>query len=176
MNYLEAFGDDGGGLEAFDRTEAAPEFAPVPPGTYIAKLVKGEFTTTKAGADAYRVRWELEGEHAGRSVIRTWTFSAKALPYTKRDLAPLGLDTRAKLLSPFPPPGKTIVCKLTVALQRGDDGTERNDVKKIEVLRVDDSPAAAFMVPEERGEGGNAAPPPSGKLFSDHDPNGAIRR
>ena len=43
--------------------------------------------------------------------------------------------------------------RLTVALQRGDDGIERNDIKKIDLVRVDESPAAAFMLPGQ-GEGG----------------------
>ncbi len=86
-------------------------------------------------------------------MIRTWTFGTKALPYTKRDLAPFGLTTSAKLLSPFPEAGKEYLVRLVVALQRGDDGIERNDVKKIDVLRVVDSPAAAFLLPPD--EGGN---------------------
>lgn len=87
--------------------------------------------------------------------MRTWTFGAKALPYTKRDLSPFGLSTSAQLLSPFPPAGKEYLVRLVVALQRGDDGIERNDVKKIDVLRVVDSPVAAFMLGEQ-GEGGRS--------------------
>jgi hypothetical protein len=43
--------------------------------------------------------------------------------------------------------------RLVVALQRGDDGIELNDVKRIDLLRVDESPAAEFMLPPP-GEGG----------------------
>jgi hypothetical protein len=43
--------------------------------------------------------------------------------------------------------------KLVVALQTGNDGIQRNDVKRIDVLRVIDSPVAAYMLPES-GEGG----------------------
>ena len=143
-----------GGIDAFDKAEAAPEFAPLPPGIYSARVLRGEYCSTKAGADAYRLRFEVtEGEHAGKSVIRTWTFGAKALPYTKRDLSPFALTTTAKLLSPFPEPGREYRVRLVVALQRGDDGVERNDVKRIDIVRVDESPAAAFMLPEQ-GEGG----------------------
>jgi hypothetical protein len=42
--------------------------------------------------------------------------------------------------------------RLVVALQRGNDGIERNDVKRIELVWADVSPAAAFMLPP--GEGG----------------------
>ena len=110
--------------------------------------------STRAGDDAYRMRFEVtEGEHAGKTVIRTWTFGAKALCYTKRDLAPFGLTTTSQLLSPFPEAGREYLVRLVVALQRGDDGIERNDVKKIDLVRVDESPAAAFMLPGQ-GEGG----------------------
>lgn len=156
MDFSKALPATGttGGLAGFDAAAPAAEFAPLPPGTYAARVVRGEYTTTKAGAEAYRLRWEVtEGPHAGQSVIRTWTFGAKALPYAKRDLAPFGLTTSAALLSPFPPAGKVFHCRLTVALQCGDDGIERNDVKRIDVLRIVDSPAAGFMLPDT-GEGG----------------------
>ncbi len=43
--------------------------------------------------------------------------------------------------------------RLVVVMQRGDDGIERNDIKRIDVLRVVDSPATEFILPEQ-GEGG----------------------
>jgi len=176
MNFNNAFsssnGKPPGGLSNFDAAEPAPEFSPLPPGVYTARVLKGEFTTTKAGADGYRLRFEVtEGQHTGRTVIRTWTFSERALPYAKRDLAPFGLTSSAKLLSPFPEPGREYLVRLVVALQRGDDGIERNDIKKIDIIRVDESPAAAFVLPPlppppptaqpEKSEGGT----PSGSLF-----------
>ena len=149
-----ANGKPAGGIEGYDTAEAAPEFSPIPPGIYAARIVRGEYCSTKAGADAYRLRFEVtEGEQTGRTIVRTWTFGAKALPYTKRDLTPFGLTSSASLLSPFPPVGKEYLVRLVVALQRGDDGIERNDVKRIDVLRVVESPAAAFMLPEQ-DEGG----------------------
>lgn len=149
-----ANGKPAGGIDGFDAAEPAPEFTPLPPGIYSTRVLRGEYCSTKAGADAFRMRFEvIEGANAGKTVIRTWTFGAKALPYTKRDLAAFGLTTTAKLLSHFPEPGREYLVRLVVALQRGDDGIERNDVKKIDVLRVDESPAAAFMLPEQ-GEGG----------------------
>ncbi|MFM8272963.1 MAG: DUF669 domain-containing protein [Gemmata sp.] len=147
-------GKPAGGINDFDATEAAPEFAPLPPGIYSARVLRGEYCSTKAGADAYRLRFEVtEGPHAGKTIIRTWTFGAKALPYTKRDLSPFGLTTTAKLLSPFPEPGREYVVRLVVALQRGDDGVERNDIKRIDLVRVDESPAAAFVLTDP-SEGG----------------------
>jgi hypothetical protein len=147
-------GKPASGIESFDAAEAAPAFTPLPPGVYAARVLRGEYTTTKAGADAYRLRFEItEGEHAGKTVLRTWTFGLKALPYTKRDLSAFGLTTSAQLLSPFPEAGRDYLVRLVVALQRGDDGIDRNDVKRIDVVRVTESPAAAYIVPDQ-GEGG----------------------
>jgi Protein of unknown function (DUF669) len=142
------------GLAGFDAAESAPEFAPIPPGTYAARIVRGEYCSTKAGNDAYRMRFEVtEGEQTGRTIVRTWTFGPKALPYTKRDLAPFGLTSSAALLAPFPPVGKDYRVRLVVVLQRGNDGREFIDIKCIDVLRVDESPAAAFLLlpPSEGG-------------------------
>lgn len=159
MNFNDAIpkpatAGNGGGIAHFDTAEAAPEFSPVPPNIYTARVLSGQYTATKAGADAYRVRFEIsEGEQTGKTVVRTWTFSPKAIGYTKRDLAVFGLSTTAQLLSPFPAPGREILVRLVVALQRGDDGVERNDIKRIDVVQVKDSPAAAFLLPK-KGEGG----------------------
>ena len=157
-----------GGLAAFDAVEAAPEYSPLPPGVYVAVVVHGELVQTRSGNDGYRIRFRIvEGPHAGTTLVRTWTFSPKALPYTKRDLSPFGLTTTAKLLSPFPEPGRDYIVRLVVALQRKDDGREFNEVKKIDIIRVDGSPAAAFLLPPtpaaspERDEGGT----PPGSLF-----------
>jgi hypothetical protein len=157
-----------GGIHNFDTAEPAPEYSPVPPGVYIARVRKGEYTTTQKGKEAYRMRFEvIEGPHTGKSVFRTWTFGTKALPYTKRDLTLFGLTSFEKLLSPFPEPGRDHIVRLVVALQRKDDGREFNEVKKIDIIRVDGSPAAAFMIPPpptaqpEKSEGGT----PPGSLF-----------
>ena len=156
MNLNQIFNsNNAGGLGRFDETAPAPDFAPLPPGIYTARVLKGEYTTTRAGADAYRIRFEVtEGPHAGKTVIRTWTFSERALPYTKRDLALFGLTTSAKLLTPFPEPGRDYIVRLVVALQRGDDGTEWNDIKRVTLLSAGpptDPPAPPTAPPAPTG-------------------------
>lgn len=148
-----------GGIAGFDDAEPAPEYTPLPAGFYVATVERGEYMPTKAGADAYRMRFRVaEGPLAGRTVLRTWTFGPRAMAYTKRDLAPFGLTTNAQLLSPFPEAGKTYRVRLVVALQRGNDGIERNDIKRIELLAVESHPAADFTLPPlpDEGEGGSA--------------------
>jgi hypothetical protein len=148
-------GGNGGGISAFDAVQAAPELSPLPPGIYTARVQRGEYTLTRTGAEAYRLKFEIvEGEHTGKTVIRTWTFGPRALPYTKRDLSLFGLATATQLLSPFPEPGREYLVRLVVALQRGGDGLERNDVKRIDLVRVVESPVAAFILPPREGEGG----------------------
>lgn len=147
----------GGGIDAFDSIDAAPEFAPVPPGVYKARVARGELRKTKADDDCYRVRFEIvEGPHKGQSVFRTWTFNKpNSIAYAKRDLALFGLTTSDHLRAPFPPTDKDVSCRLVVALQRGDDGIEHNDVKRIDQVRIVDSPAARFMLPPGQSEGGS---------------------
>jgi hypothetical protein len=156
MNYNDAFSSNGTpqGLSAFDSTTPAPEYTTLPAGVYAARVLRGEVTRTKAGSDGYRMTYEItDGPHAGRTLIKTWAFTAKALPYTKRDLAAFGLTTSNQLLSPFPEAGREYQVRLIVALQRGDDGTEYNDIKRVELLRVVESPVAQFIVspPSEGG-------------------------
>lgn len=160
MDYTTAFshpnGTPAGGIDAFDAAAPAPEFKPVPAGIYKARVQRGEFVQTKAGADAYRMRFEItDGPEAGKTLLRTWTFGLKALAYTKRDLTPFGLTTTAQLLSPFPEPGREYLVRLVVTIQRGDDSIERNDLKRIDLLGVTESAAAEFMLPPQ-GEGGQA--------------------
>src|SRR5262245_61657029 len=112
-----------GGIDDFDTTAPAPDYVPLPGGVYPASVLCGECCQTRLGRDAYRIRFRVtEGPHAGQTVARMWTFGARALPYTKRDLAPFGLTTTAQLLAPFPAAGREYLVRLVVALQRGDDG------------------------------------------------------
>jgi hypothetical protein len=142
------------GIDAVDAAEAAPDFSPVPTGVYIARVHKGECTLTKAGDDAYRICFEItEGEHKGRMLVRIWTFSPRTVRYTKRDLTRLGLTASSQLLATFPERGRDYVCRLVVALHRSDDGIERNDIKRMDLLRVDETPLAGFLLPENP-EGG----------------------
>ena len=151
MNFNSAIpipSGNGGGISNFDRATAAPEFQPIPPGVYTARVVKGEYTTAKTGSEVYRLKFEItDGPQAGNTLIRMFFFSEKAIGYSKRDLAPFGLTSTAQLLSPFPDAGREYLVRLVVALQVGDDGIRRNDIKRIDVVKVTDSPAAAFLLP-----------------------------
>ena len=162
MNLNHAFGTakpqtaaGGGGLNSFGTAGAAPDFEPVPPGIYTARVQCGEYTTTRANDDAFRMRFEIvEGPQTGKTVLRIWTFGMKALPYTERDLGKFGLTTPEHLLGTFPEPGKEYRVRIVVAVQIGNDGIKRNDIKRFDVLSVADAPDADFLLPT-RGEGGS---------------------
>ena len=75
-------------------------------------------------------------------------FTPAALPITKRDLAKLGVDSKAKLSLPFR--ANRIVCKLTVTVRTLDDGTSGNEVRQLDVIRVQEPEADPFASPGER--------------------------
>lgn len=122
-------------FKRFDEAEAAPARQPLPPGVYVARTDQGEMVTTSRGADGYRVKFTViePPEFAGRTLVRTWTFSDKAIGYTRRDLALFELTSGAKLSAPFPCEF-TFTCRLVVAIQRADAGDEFNDIKRITVI------------------------------------------
>ena len=52
----------------WDTTDAAEEFAPLPPGEYVARIIKGELTTSKTkGTPGYKLSFKvLEGDFVDR--------------------------------------------------------------------------------------------------------------
>lgn len=157
MDFTNAFnngnrnGKPPSGIDIFDSAE---EYKPLPGGIYLARVQRGEFSSTRAGDDAYRMTFQItEGIHTGKTISRIWTLTAKAAGYAKKELPAFGITSGAKMLEPFPPVGKEYHVRLTVAVQRGNDGREFNDIKRIEILRIDDSPAAGFELPDDPDEG-----------------------
>ncbi|MBX7255709.1 MAG: DUF669 domain-containing protein [Candidatus Hydrogenedentes bacterium] len=120
---------------AWDTTEAAQDFAPLPAGTYICRIVSGELFESKNGKPGYKLTFRvLEGEYAGRMIWHDVWLTPHALPMAKRDLARLGVSALVQLERPLPQGMRTAV---KLALRRDDDGTERNRVRSFEVLGID---------------------------------------
>jgi hypothetical protein len=149
-----------GGAESlrnqWEQTKAAEEFAPLPAGTYTARIVSGELFTSRTNATpGYKLCFKvLEGEHIGRQFWHDLWLTAPALPMTKRDLSKLGVMSVEQLDAPIPP---GIRCKVKLALRRDDDGTEYNRVRSFEVLGIDaDATADPDFAPAE----GEAPTPP----------------
>ena len=165
--------------EQWRRTDAATDFAPLPAGTYIARVIGGELIKAKSGTPGYKLTFRvLEGptgpEYAGRQFWHDIWLTAAALPMAKRDLGKLGITDADHLESPLPP---GIRCSCKLALRRDDDGTEYNRLRMFEVIGIDADPAAdddfapdfeSTPKPDKDGPGEGASllpeTPPTGKV------------
>ena len=155
---------------AWDKTDAAGDFAPLPANTYTARIVSGELTKAKSGTAGYKLAFKvIEGEHAGRQFWHDLWLTPAALPMTKRDLAKLGVCSLEQLEQPLPP-GIRVKAKLVI--RKGDDGTEYNRVKSFEpdgIDGIDDDDFAPVTVPKD---GGPVHPPASTVNELPHDAGG----
>jgi hypothetical protein len=159
---------NGGGeslRSAWDRTAAAADFAPLPAGTYVARIISGELATAKTGTPGYKLAFRvLEGEHAGRQFWDDIWLTPAALPMAKRDLGKLGVTSLEQLEKPLPP---GIRCKVKLALRKGDDGIDYNRVRTFDVLgidKVEDDDFAPAPVPAPE-------PPPAPSLSAKAEPD-----
>lgn len=166
-DILAAGGQSGDDFKAnWNATDAAGEFAPLPPGWYVCRAESGELDASQKGTPGYKLTFRvLDGDFTGRKLWHDLWLTPAALPMSKRDLAKLGIDEPAKLEQPFPP---GIRCRVQIALRRDDDGTERNEVKRFEVIGIDPPEPDAFAPPADsgpndgKGNGGDATPQADG--------------
>jgi hypothetical protein len=134
--------------KAWDATEAAAEFTPLPAGEYLCRCLSGELITSKNGTRGYKLALEVaEGDHAGRRCWHDLWLTPAALPMAKRDLAKIGVVRLEQLDQPLPP---GILVRVRLSLRRDDDGTERNRVTRMEAAGVE--PGDAFA-PESDPDG-----------------------
>ncbi len=127
---------------AWASTTAASDFAPLPAGTYTARILSGELSTSKSGTPSYKLTFKaLEGEHAGRQFWHDIWLTPAALPMAKRDLAKLGVTTLEQLERPLP---AGIRCEVKLALRTEDDGAQFNRVRSFDVLGIDSTEDADF--------------------------------
>jgi hypothetical protein len=158
--------------DAWDTTEAAGLYAPLPSGKYAALAKSGELGENRKGTPRYRVEFELlEGEHAGRRLGHEFYLTPAALPLSKRDLALLGIERPEQMGQSLRP----VRMVLRVALRVDDDGTEYNLVRGIEratyaapVRPVEALTEARQPMPEAPAPGGvvfDDAFPPSGGAY-----------
>ncbi|OWK44026.1 DUF669 domain-containing protein [Fimbriiglobus ruber] len=136
-------GGDDDIFNQFDATEAADDFGPLPKGVYVVLATGGRLDQARTGTRCYKVEFRvIEGEHAGRRLWWDKYLTPAALPYTKRDLSKLGITSREKLEQPLP--ANRLVCKVTVVVRTDDDGIERNEIRNLELLRVQDAAVDPF--------------------------------
>lgn len=152
---------------AWSETEAAEDFAPLPKGEYVARIVSGELFTSKAkGTPGYKLCFRiLEGDHAGRQFWHDVWLTPAALSMAKRDLGKLGITSLDQLERPLP---AGIRCRVKLALRRDDDGSDYNRVRQFEVVGIDgpetdpfapaDAPSPPAPLPQA-GEGSMSPEP-----------------
>ena len=130
--------------EVWDKTAEAPDFTPLPAGTYTAHVLAVEFFKAKTGTPGVKIQFRIcEGEHVGRMLFHDCWLTPAAMPQTKRDMGKLGLFTIEQLENATVPPGR-IRCKVRVSLRTDDDGTQRNRVRGFDVVSVDEPTADPF--------------------------------
>lgn len=127
--------------QQWENTEAAGDFAPLPSGTYTARIISGELEASKTrNTPGYKLTFRvLEGEYAGRLIWLDLWLTPAALPMAKRDLAKLAVTSITQLEQPLPP---GIRCTVKVALRKDDDGSEYNRVRSFDVIGIDADPTA----------------------------------
>ncbi len=142
-------------FDQFDTIEAADDFGPLPRGVYTAVAVGGQKGKAQTGTECYTIEFRvIEGEYASRRLWLSKYFTEAALPHTKRELSKFGIDSKAKLNRPFP--ADRFVCRLTVVLRKDDAGIERNEIRNVEVIRVQEpqaDPYAPTATPADERDG-----------------------
>ncbi len=128
---------------AWSTTEAAEDFAPLPPGEYVARVAAGELENSRTNATpGYKLTFRvLEGEYEGRQFWHDVWLTPAALPMAKRDLGKLGITSLDQLEQPLP---FGIRCKVKLVLRRDDDGNEYNRVRLFDVVGIDKPEPDAF--------------------------------
>lgn len=154
----------------WNKTEAAADFGPLPPDTYIARVVGGELFNAKTETPGYKLTLRvIEGEFAGRPLwIDIW-LTELAMPMAKRDLGKLGITSIDQLEAPL---RQGIRCSCKVKIHRNDDGIEFNHVQSFEVIGIDADPAADEDFAPEPSKTDEAEEDAESDLDSSPDGNG----
>lgn len=123
--------------KAWNETEAADEFGPLPPAEYTAHIIDGDLEQSRSkGTPGYKLTFKIiDGDYTGRQFWHDVWLTEAALPQAKRDLGKLGVADLSQLEQPLP---RFIRVKAKVVLRRDDDGTEYNRVRRFDVIGLDE--------------------------------------
>lgn len=139
---------------AWNETEAADEFGPLPAGEYIAHIIDGDLEQSRSkGTPGFKLTFRVvEGDYTGRKFwLDVWLTEA-ALPQAKRDLGKLGVTDLAQLEQPLP---RFIRVKAKVVLRRDGDGTEYKRVRRFDVVGLDAPQPDEFAPADKPSEAGD---------------------
>jgi hypothetical protein len=135
-------------------TAPAPEFGPIPPGTYEAHLVEKFPFAAGTGTPGVKLTFSIldEGPFKGRRLWYDIWLTAAAKPGALRDFGKLGIRDKTQIEMRLPTE-KRIRCRLAVGIQKSDTtGDLFNVVKRFEPLGVDAVEADPFApAPPEGG-------------------------
>ena len=121
--------------KSWEETGAASDFAPLPPGVYVARILSGEYSASAHGTPGYRLTLQvLEGPHAGRRFWHTAWLTNSALPYAKRDLIKLGITSPEMLDKPLP---FGIRVQVRLVVRANDDGVKYNEARDFKKIGID---------------------------------------
>jgi hypothetical protein len=134
---------------AWHKAEPAGEFAPLPPGVYVALIVEGAIHSSKQRrTPGYKLTFEVaEGEFTGRKFWHDIWLTPPAVPMAKRDLGKLGVpvddfdEMRAHLEQPLP---DGIHCRVRLSVRTDDDGRQSNRVQWFTVVAIEGPDRDAF--------------------------------
>jgi hypothetical protein len=105
----------------------AEDLKPFPRGLYRCRITKGLPFRASKGTLGYKLTLQvIEGEYSGRLVWHDVWLTDDGAKYALRDLGKLGIERFEQLDAPLP---EGIIVLANVVLRRGDDGTERNELK-----------------------------------------------
>jgi Protein of unknown function (DUF669) len=137
--------------DAWDSTNAAEDFTPLPSDEYAALIEAGELFTSKTkGTAGYKFTFRVvEGPYAGRRFWHDVWLTEAAVAMAKRDLGKIGVTSLDQLERPLP---QGIVCTVKLVLRRDDDGAEFNRVKRFDLLRIDVPQPDPFAPTDGNGE------------------------
>jgi len=111
----------------WSNTKPADDLKPIPRGLYRCRIIKGELFRARNGTLGYKLTLEvIEGDYAGRRLWHDVWLTQDGAKYALRDLSKLGITRTEQLDAPLP---EGIIVFANVVLRRGDDGTERNELK-----------------------------------------------
>lgn len=121
--------------EAFDQAKPAGDFAPLPPGEYVAHIISGELFTSRGGTPGYKLAFKvIEGDQTGRQIWHDIWLTPPAMPMAKRDLGKLDIKALDQLEQPLPP---NIRCRVKVTVRQDNGAADYNRVRSFDVLGID---------------------------------------
>ncbi|RLT21494.1 MAG: hypothetical protein DWI29_01885 [Planctomycetota bacterium] len=141
----DILGSNSGFFNNWTDVKAADDFGPIPPGTYVCHITKGELATSRRKqTPCYTLTFRvIEGDFVGRLLWHEIWLTLAAKAQAKRDFDKLSFtDPERQVEQPIPP--DRIRCRVKVVIHKDDNGTEHNNVKSFEVVGIDTPKADPF--------------------------------